>query len=959
MGDNSIVGAVAAASTNLCVSDSIPGTGSNTWIIDTGASDHMTYDAKFFDELSSNTRDPYITSANGLPSPITGEGTISLTLTLSLSRALLVPNIHCNLLYVGRLLDTLNASATFYPTHCSFQDLKTHETIGHGKRIGGLYYLTLPSAPVRDRVINTVQSCSVKDKQQIWLWHRRLGHPSFGYLKRMFPSLFRSCDESSFKCETCILAKSHRTVFPLSDSKAAKPFDLVHSDVWGPARVTSNGFRCRVLDFKTPHDVFGDHVSPVSVSKLPPKVFGCVAYVHVYSHQRSKLDPCALRCVFIGYSSTQKGYKCYHPPTQKVHVTLDVTFHEEVPYYVSPSSIQGERGSELESLGLENDVFEDAALGKETTCRTEASDRSPIYEDETCGPYEETTDRPLELDQSPISGDEAGALGVTEASDQSPVSENNDSDSCMDEFDVIPPSALPLPQSTHDSESSEVISNDLPVSTYQLPPRTTRGKPKVQYSPDIHAKSKYPISHFVSTHHLSKSYASYLCQLSSVCVPTKLQDALSNPKWMDAMNVEMDALNKNKTWDLVPLPRGKKVVGCRWVFTLKHKADGSIDCYKARLVAKGYTQTYGVDYLETFAPVAKLNTVRVLLSLAANRDWPLLQFDVKNAFLHGDLKEEIYMDLPPGILVTSKEGVVCKLRKSLYGLKQSPRAWFGRFAASMKKFGYVQSNSDHSLFLKRHKETGMLDCKPIDTPSEQNHKLGLYPDQVPTDKERYQRLVGKLICLSHTRPDIAYAVSVVSQFMHSPSEDHMGAVMRILRYLKVTPGKGLMFCKYGHTNVEGYTDADWAGSVTDRRSTSGYFTFVGGNLVTWRSKKQKVVSRSSAEAEYRGMAQGVCDLLWLRRLLRDLGFGPQKPMDLYCDNKAAIAIAHNPVQHDRTKHVEVDRHFVKEKLDAEIISFPFISSEYQLADVLTKAVSTTVFLNSLDKLGMCDIFAPT
>ncbi|CAL9017404.1 unnamed protein product [Prunus brigantina] len=461
-----------------------------------------------------------------------------------------------------------------------------------------------------------------------------------------------------------------------------------------------------------------------------------------------------------------------------------------------------------------------------------------------------------------------------------------------------------------------------------LPPRTTRGKPKVQYSPDIHAKSK-------------------------------------------------------------------------WVFTLKHKADGSIDRYKARLVAKGFTQTYGVDYLETFAPVAKLNTVRVLLSLAANRDRPLLQFDVKNAFLHGDLKEEIYMDLPPGIPVTSKEGVVCKLRKSLYGLKQSPRAWFGRFAASMKKFGYVQSNSDHTLFLKRHKgkltaliiyvddmivtgddqaemqnlqkylasefemkslgdlkyflgievarskhgiflsqrkyildllaETGMLDCKPIDTPSEQNHKLGLYPDQVPTDKERYQRLVGKLIYLSHTRPDIAYAVSVVSQFMHSPSEDHKGAVIRILRYLKVTPGKGLMFCKYGHTDVEGYTDADWAGSVTDRRSTSGYFTFVGG----------------------------VCELLWLRRLLRDLGFGPQKPMDMYCDNKAAIAIAHNPVQHDRTKHVEVDRHFVKEKLDAEIISFPFISSEYQLADVLTKAVSTTVFLNSLDKLGMRDIFAPT
>ena len=149
----------------------------------------MTYDAKFFDELSSNTRDPYITSANGLPFPSTGEGTISLTSTISLSRALLVPNIHCNLLSVGQLLDTLNVSATFYPTHYSFQDLKTHETIVHGKRIGWLYYLTLPSALVRDRVVNIVQSCSVKDKQEIWLWHRRLGHPSFGYLKRLFQLL--------------------------------------------------------------------------------------------------------------------------------------------------------------------------------------------------------------------------------------------------------------------------------------------------------------------------------------------------------------------------------------------------------------------------------------------------------------------------------------------------------------------------------------------------------------------------------------------------------------------------------------------------------------------------------------------------------------------------------------------------------------------------------------------------
>ncbi|KAK2991229.1 hypothetical protein RJ640_018312 [Escallonia rubra] len=191
------------------------------------------------------------------------------------------------------------------------------------------------------------------------------------------------------------------------------------------------------------------------------------------------------------------------------------------------------------------------------------------------------------------------------------------------------------------------------------------------------------------------------------------------------------------------------------------------------------------------------------------------------------------------------------------------------------------------------------------------------------------------------------------------SEDHMNAVLRILRYLKSAPGRGLMLRKNNHLNIDGYTDADWAGSATDRRSTSGYFTFVGGNLVTWRSKKQKVVALSSAEAEFRGMARGLCELLWLRRLLDEIGYSTNPTMNLFCDNKAAIEIAHNPVQHDRTKHIEVDRHFIKEKLEDQKVQFPFVKSEDQLADILTKAVSSKVFYNSLDKLGIGDIHAPT
>jgi len=278
------------------------------------------------------------------------------------------------------------------------------------------------------------------------------------------------------------------------------------------------------------------------------------------------------------------------------------------------------------------------------------------------------------------------------------------------------------------------------------------------------------------------------------------------------------------------------------------------------------------------------------------------------------------MEAPPGFMENSNPREVCRLKKSLYGLKQSPRAWFGRFTLAMKKYGFKQSNSDHTLFLKRRNglvtcliiyvddmiitgndeeemtrlkvnlfkefemkdlgrlkyflgievlrsrqgificqkkyvldllaETGMIDCKPVDTPMMVNQKLYMEENAKLADKGKYQRIVGKLIYLSHTRPDIAYAVGVVSQFMHQPQVTHMEAVWRIIRYLKGTPGHGVLFKTNGHLETQVYTDADWAGDKGNWRSTSGYFTLVGGNLVTWRSKKQKVVALSSAEAEF-------------------------------------------------------------------------------------------------------------
>ncbi|KAL6315942.1 hypothetical protein AAG906_013776 [Vitis piasezkii] len=562
-----------------------------------------------------------------------------------------------------------------------------------------------------------------------------------------------------------------------------------------------------------------------------------------------------------------------------------------------------------------------------------------------------------------------------------------------------------LSQQTHEAEPgpnpSKLPGNNAPDGTVDSELENDILNMPIAWRKGVRSCTQHPIGNFISYDKLSPTFRAFTSSITEIQVPQNIQEAFKYPKWKAAVDEEVRALEKNGTWEITDLPRGKKPVGCKWIFTVKYKADGNVDRYKARLVAKGFTQSYGIDYQETFAPVAKLNTVRVLLSLAANLDWSLHQLDVKNAFLNGDLEEEVYMDIPVGLETTSNFNKVCRLRKSLYGLKQSPRAWFERFTKVVKGYGFVQCQSDHTLFVKHFpegkltiiivyvddiiltgdheekidllkklltkefeikdlgnlkyflgmeiarskkgiavsqrkyvldllNETGMLGCKPAETPMDTTVKLEESDGSAPVDKGRYQRLVGKLIYLSHTRPDIGFSVSVVSQFMNNPTEKHMTVVIRILRYLKMTPGKGLFFQRTTKKEIEIFSDADWAGSVTDRRSTSGYCSFVWGNLVTWRSKKQSS--------------------------LEELRVPLKHPMVLYCDNQAAISIAKNPVHHDRTKHVEIDRHFIKEKIEEGVFKVSYTPTNCQTADILTKALARVNFEDLTEKLGMINIY---
>ncbi|KAL0392835.1 UNVERIFIED_CONTAM: Retrovirus-related Pol polyprotein from transposon RE2 [Sesamum radiatum] len=254
--------------------------------------------------------------------------------------------------------------------------------------------------------------------------------------------------------------------------------------------------------------------------------------------------------------------------------------------------------------------------------------------------------------------------------------------------------------------------------------------------------------------------------------------------------------------------------------------------------------------------------------------------------------------------------------------------------------GIEITHSKHGVALSQRKyacdllqEAGLLGTKPVDTPIDSNPDFWNDDGNYLEDKTKYRRLVGKLSYLTVTRPDISFAVGLVSQFMDKPRSVHWEAALRILKYIKTSPGKGLLFKQHGHVKIEAYSDADYAGSKDDRKSTSGHCTYVGGNLVTWRSKKQTTVARSSVEAEYRAMAHTTSEILWLKNLLKELGFMYDDPVLMHCDNQAAVHIASNPVFHERTKHIEVDCHFVREAILNQKICTPFTPSSEQRADI--------------------------
>lgn len=489
-------------------------------------------------------------------------------------------------------------------------------------------------------------------------------------------------------------------------------------------------------------------------------------------------------------------------------------------------------------------------------------------------------------------------------------------------------------------------------------------------------------------------------------------------EWKSAIATEMDALKRNKTWIEVDQPKDRKLIDSKWVFKIKRLANGDIDKFKARVVAKGFSQIQGRDYDETFAPVVRFDSLRLLMALAAKNRYVPRQLDIKAAFLYGDLDAQIYMRLPEG---HRSHGKVALLKKCIYGLKQSPRKWYFRLIEHLSAIGFTVSNFDPCVL--RHNRQPFFIAVYVDDltlygPPEQlmettvnalkkefqvtdmgdlNWLLGIqieilsdsirlsqtaYIDKIlerfqmsdshptalpidpntrlikedkplgPAEHRIYQSIIGSINYLvTCTRPDLAYPVSYLSQFLASPSPTHMTAAKRLLKYVKGTRDLGLIFpfSNGSALTLEGYSDSDFGNCLDSRQSISGNVFRLNNSTICWRSKKQKSVATSTCEAEYMALSLALKQWIWLTSALKELQSTPDNSA-MFCDNKAAIDIAHNHRIGDRSKHIDVAFHFVRERVETGEVTLLQIESANNLADICTKGLPQVLLSRLRGKL---------
>ncbi|XBI71622.1 hypothetical protein VPH35_065793 [Triticum aestivum] len=739
---------------------------------------------------------------------------------------------------------------------------------------------------------------------------------------------------------------------------------------WGEAVTTAvyllNRAFTRSVDGATPYEAW--HGRKPEVSHL--RVFGCVAHVKSARPLLKKLDDRSTPMVHIGYEPGSKAYRVYDPATHRVHVSRDVVFDESASWDWS-NETAGAGGSFVVDFSAYGGPLEDVV--------TPARISAPPSPEPATGAAGENTPA------SPHSGPDVGA---------------------------------PLSPAAGGASAATPVWHDVQFAT---PPPHDADMFDDADDPDaVHRFRR--LDDVVNLAAAQGGRTEHLLLLPEG-EPATFAEAEPHAAWRAAMTEEMACIESNETWSLCDLPAGHRPIGLKWVFKEKRNAAGEVIKHKARLVAKGFVQRAGIDFEEIFAPVARLDSMRVLLAAAAQEGWEVHHLDVKSAFLNGELEEEVYVVQPPGFEHAGARSKVLRLHKALYGLRQAPRAWYAKLDSSLNALGFERCPSEHAVYTraghggrllvgvyvddlivtgasttaiaefkkemmalfkmsdlgllsyylgievdqrpgqiiiaqsayagKLLEKAGMADCHPVATPMQQRLKLRREGAGEPVDATYYRSVVGSLRYLTHTRPDITYAVGYVSRFMEAPTSEHWAAVKQLLRYIAGTRQLGCRYARQEHgAELVGYSDSDLGGDLDDRKSTSGTIFFLGGSPVSWQSAKQKIVALSSCEAEYVAAAGAACQGIWLRRLIGELLGRDDGATRLCIDNKSAIALSKNPVFHDRSKHIELRYHFIRQCVEDGSIDVQYVRTGDQLADFLTKALGRTQFQEMRDRVGI-------
>ncbi|WJX48053.1 hypothetical protein P8452_34667 [Trifolium repens] len=1016
------------------------------WYFDSGCSRHMTGEEKYLMNVRSY-KASFVTFGDGAKGEIIGIGDLINHGQPNLENVLLVKGLTANLISISQLCDQ-GMKVNFTKSECLVNN-EEGQLVLRGTRSKDNCYLWMPQEEA------LTSTCLVTTEDEVQLWHQKMGHLNLKGMKKVISlEAIRGIPKLRIVegkvCGECQIGKQVRMSHPMLEHQTtSKVLELLHMDLMGPMQVESLGGKRYVLvvvdDFSRytwvnfireksdAFDVFKELCIQIQREKGSNVVR--IRSDHGREFENSKFDDfCAAEGIKHEYSSpiTPQQNGIVERKNRTIQESARVMLHaKNVPYHFW-----------AEAMNTACYVHNRVTLRKGTTSTL----------------YELWKDRKPTVKHFHIFGSECFILADREPRRKlDPKSEkgfflgystnsrayrvyNTKTQVVMESVNVVVKDSSDkenegVDQGTPVSVNAEPDDGaSTPASMNEADERTIEedndesARPQAtSKGPSVRVQKNHPLDLVIGnpeqgiTTRRTNDVVANSCFVS-LFEPKNVKEALTDEAWIEAMQEELNQFERSEVWDLVPRPEDVNVIGTKWVYKNKSDENGTVTRNKARLVAQGYTQIEGLDFDETFAPVARLESIRLLLGVACILKFKLYQMDVKSAFLNGYLQEEVYVEQPKGFVDPEHPNYVYKLKKALYGLKQAPRAWYERLTQFLEEQGYRKGGSDKTLFVKQEKGKfiiaqiyvddivfgGMsntmvqhfvqqmqsefemslvgeltyflgLQIKQMDdtifisqskyarniikkfgmdnathkrTPAPTHLKLTKDEKGISVDQSLYRSMIGSLLYLTASRPDITYAVGVCARYQADPKVSHLTQVKRILKYVNGTSDYGIMYSHCENSTLYGYCDADWAGSADDRKSTSGGCFFLGTNLISWFSKKQNCVALSTAEAEYVAAGSSCSQLVWMKQMLKEYDV-EQDALTLYCDNMSAINISKNPVQHSKTKHIDIRHHYIRDLVENKIVVLEHVGTKEQIADIFTKALDAVQFENLRGKLGIC------